>query len=55
MGIGGGTVAALFRRAGFNAACWSRLDDTAHQPNEYSVIDNIVGDARVFAHLFMQD
>ncbi len=55
MGIGGGTVAALFRRAGFNAACWSRLDDTAHQPNEYSVIDNMVGDAKVFAHVFMQD
>jgi len=55
MGIGGGTVAALFRRAGFHAACWSKLDDTAHQPNEYSVIDNIVGDAKVFAHVFMQD
>jgi succinyl-diaminopimelate desuccinylase len=55
MGIGGGTVAALFRRAAFNAACWSRLDDTAHQPNEYSVIDNMVGDAKVFAHVFMQD
>lgn len=55
MGIGGGTVAALFRHAGFNAACWSRIDDTAHQPNEYSVIDNMVGDAKVFAHVFMQE
>jgi succinyl-diaminopimelate desuccinylase len=33
MGIGGGTVAALFRRAGFNAAVWSTLDDLANQPN----------------------
>ncbi len=55
MGIGGGTVAALFRRAGFAAACWSKLDDTAHMPNEYCVIDNMVGDAKVFAHVFMQD
>jgi succinyl-diaminopimelate desuccinylase len=55
MGIGGGTVAALFRRAGFHAACWSKLDDTAHQPNEYCIIDNMVGDAKVFAHVFLQD
>jgi succinyl-diaminopimelate desuccinylase len=55
MGIGGGTVAALFRRAGFNAACWSKLDETAHQPNEYCIIDNMVGDAKVFAHVFLQD
>jgi succinyl-diaminopimelate desuccinylase len=55
MGIGGGTVAALFRRAGFDAACWSKLDDTAHQPDEYCIIDNMVGDAKVFAHVFTQD
>jgi succinyl-diaminopimelate desuccinylase len=55
MGIGGGTVAALFRRAGFAAACWSKLDETAHQPNEYCIIDNMVGDAKVFAHVFIQD
>jgi succinyl-diaminopimelate desuccinylase len=51
MGIGGGTVAALFRRAGFNAAVWSTLDDLAHQPNEYCVIDNMINDAKVFAHI----
>jgi succinyl-diaminopimelate desuccinylase len=55
MGIGGGTVAALFRRAGFAAACWSRLDETAHMPNEYCLIDNMVGDAKVYAHVFLQD
>jgi len=54
-GIGGGTVAALFRRARFEAACWSRLDETAHQPNEYCVIDNMVGDAKVFTHIFLQE
>jgi succinyl-diaminopimelate desuccinylase len=55
IGIGGGTVAAYFRRAGFNAACWSKMDETAHQPDEYSIIDNMVGDAKVFAHVMMQD
>ncbi len=54
-GIGGGTVAALFRRAGFNAACWSRLDETLHQPNEYCLIENMMGDAKVFAHVFLQE
>jgi succinyl-diaminopimelate desuccinylase len=53
MGIGGGTVAAVFRRAGFQAACWSKLDDTAHLPNEYCVIDNMVGNAKVYAHIFL--
>jgi succinyl-diaminopimelate desuccinylase len=54
-GIGGGTVAALFRRSGFDAACWSTVEETAHQPNEYCVIDNMVGDAKVFAHIFLQE
>ena len=55
MGIGGGTVAAVFRRAGFPAACWSKLDETAHQPDEYCIIDNMVGDAKVYGHIFLQD
>ena len=54
IGIGGYTVAAYFRQAGFEAACWSKTDETAHQPNEYCVIDNMLGDAKVFAHLFLQ-
>jgi len=54
MGIGGGTVAAVFRRAGYPAAVWSTSDETAHQPNEYAIISNILGDAQVFAHVFLQ-
>ena len=54
-GIGGGTVAAFFRRHGFGAVVWSKIDECAHQPNEYTIIDNMVGDAKVFAHLFMQE
>jgi len=55
MGIGGGTVAAYFRHAGFDAAVWSTLDELAHQPNEYCVIDNLIGDTKVFGHMFLQE
>jgi succinyl-diaminopimelate desuccinylase len=50
-GIGGGTVAALFRKKGFDTAVWATLDDKAHQPNEYCVIDNLIKDAKVFCLL----
>jgi len=52
-GIGGGTVAAFFRRLGIPAAVWSTIDDTAHMPNEYARIDNIVSDAKVMAYLML--
>jgi succinyl-diaminopimelate desuccinylase len=54
MGIGGGTVAAYFRRAGIPAAVWATMAETAHSPDEYCLIDNIIGDAKVFAHIFSQ-
>jgi len=54
MGIGGGTVAAIFRRAGYPAAVWSTMDDLAHQPNEYCIISNMINDAKVFAHVCLQ-
>jgi len=49
-GIGGGTVAAIFRRKGYHAAVWSTLEDLAHQPNEYCKIENMLKDAKVFVH-----
>lgn len=49
IGIGGGTVAAYLRAAGCNACVWQRIEELAHQPNEYCVIDYMVGDAKVFA------
>lgn len=49
VGIGGGTVGAYLRKAGLSAAVWSRLDETAHQPNEYCVISHMTGDAKVLA------
>jgi len=54
-GIGGGTVAAIIRRAGFDAAVWSTIDDLAHQPNEYCVLINLLNDAKVFADVCLQD
>jgi succinyl-diaminopimelate desuccinylase len=50
-GIGGGTCAAFFRRVGVPAVVWSTIDETAHQPNEYAKIENLVNDAKVFAYL----
>jgi succinyl-diaminopimelate desuccinylase len=52
VGIGGGTVGAYLRMAGFDAAVWSRLSDCAHQPNEFCKIENMTGDAQVFAAVF---
>jgi len=54
MGIGGGTVAAYFRQEGLPAVCWSTIDDTAHEPNESCRIGNVINDARVFVHVFLQ-
>lgn len=51
-GIGGGTCAAVLRRAGIPAAVWETVDNVAHAPNEYARIDHMVGDAKVFATLF---
>ncbi|NIR52779.1 M20 family metallo-hydrolase [candidate division KSB1 bacterium] len=55
MGIGGGTVAAFFRGAGFNTVVWATQDEALHEPNEYVKIDNIINDAKVFAHVLLQD
>ena len=51
IGIGGGTVAACLRNAGLDAVVWSTMDETAHQPNEYALIDNIARDAATIAYM----
>ena len=53
VGIGGGTCAAILRRAGYPAAVWCRIEDMAHQPDEYALISNYVGDAKVLAKVFI--
>ena len=54
IGIGGGTVGAEFRREGMDAVVWSTLDDQAHQPNEYCVIDNLIKDAQTMIEFFIE-
>lgn len=51
IGIGGGTVGAYLRIAGYDATVWGTLDETAHQPNEYCILDNLINDAKVLATL----
>jgi succinyl-diaminopimelate desuccinylase len=52
-GIGAGTIAAIFRNNNYPVAVWSKVNHTAHQPNENCLISNMVGNAKVYAHLFM--
>lgn len=49
VGIGGGTVAAFLRNHNYPAVVYSKLEETAHQPNESSSLKNTLGDAKVFA------
>ncbi len=49
VGIGGGTVGAYLRTAGIPTVVWSRIEETAHQPNEYSLVGNMLGDSLVMA------
>jgi len=51
VGIGGGTVASFLRKIGIDSAVWARLSGTAHQPNEYALVKDILGDAKVMALL----
>lgn len=51
-GVGGGTVAAFFRQQGLPAAVWNTWQNTAHQPNEYTLVSDMVADAKVFALMF---
>jgi succinyl-diaminopimelate desuccinylase len=55
VGIGGGTVGAYLRNEGIDSAVWCRIDETAHQPNEYALIANILGDAKVMALMMMEE
>lgn len=53
VGVGGGTVGAYLRKAGLPCVVWSRQDETMHAPNEYAKIENLLGDAKVFARLML--
>ncbi|WP_393970809.1 M20 family metallo-hydrolase [Oxyplasma meridianum] len=52
VGIGGGTCAAFFRRRGMDAAVWSTtMENVAHQPDEYCIIDHILVDQKVIEEM----
>ena len=55
IGIGGGTVGAFLRKKGIPTVVWSRLEEMAHQPNEYCLLGNLMGDALVMALLMLGD
>ncbi len=42
-------------RAGIPAAVWSTMEDTAHSPDEFALVGHLPNDAKMFAHVFMQD
>lgn len=54
MGIGGGTVAAHIRKQSLSTVVWAKLNHTAHMPNEYCVVDNMIGDAKVMAQIMLE-
>ncbi|HMK34508.1 MAG TPA: M20 family metallo-hydrolase [Desulfomonilaceae bacterium] len=52
-GIGGQTVATFFRKKGLYAAVWEKVLHMAHMPNEKISIDNLIGNAKVFARMMV--
>lgn len=54
-GVGAGTLASYFRKIDYPAAVWSKTNQNAHQPDESCPIDNMLGNAKVFAHAFLHD
>jgi succinyl-diaminopimelate desuccinylase len=51
IGIGGGTMAAYLRNIGIDCAVWTKTQETLHAPNEFVLLDSILGDAKVMALL----
>ncbi len=55
IGIGGGTVAKYLREAGFPCVVWSTMDEQAHRPDEHAKVSHMLADAKVFAHIALQE
>jgi succinyl-diaminopimelate desuccinylase len=53
VGIGGGTVGAFLRARGIPTVVWSRVEETAHMPNESCLVSNMIGDCAVMAALMV--
>jgi succinyl-diaminopimelate desuccinylase len=44
-------MAATLRNIGISCAVWTKTQETLHQPNEYVLMDNIIGDAKIMSLL----
>jgi succinyl-diaminopimelate desuccinylase len=53
VGIGGGTVGAFLRKERIPTVVWGKIEEAAHQPNEYCLLGNLMGDALVMAQLML--
>jgi succinyl-diaminopimelate desuccinylase len=51
VGIGGGTYAKYLREKGLNAIVWSTYNESAHMPNEYIDINDIINDAKILLEI----
>lgn len=51
-GVGGGTVAAFFRKAGLPVAVWYSCEPSVHQPDEFARISSMIADAQVMALIY---
>jgi len=49
IGIGGGTMGAFLRNVDIDSVIWTKTAVSMHQPNEYALLKNIIGDAKVMA------
>lgn len=54
-GVGGGTVAKMFRERSIPAAVWSRVFNRAHVPNEAARLSWAIGDAQVFGRMLFDE
>jgi len=48
-------VGAFLRKEGIPTVVWGRLEEAAHQPNEYCLVSNLMGDALVMALMMLSD
>ncbi len=54
-GIGGSTVASRFRMRGIPAAVWARVHPTYHMPNEKGKLSHNINDAKIYAHMLIEE
>ncbi|MFQ3619345.1 MAG: M20 family metallo-hydrolase [Spirochaetales bacterium] len=55
VGIGGNTVGVFLRQKGYDTVVWSTLEERAHMPDEYCLIDNLIQVGVVMAHLMVDE